>query len=411
VNRSLAPLRHRQFAILWAGAFVSNIGTWMESIGVGILVTETTGQSGWTGLVAGVAFAPSALLSPVGGALADRLPRRGLVIATTSVQTVLAATLTFLAAVGTPAPWTVTLIVLGAGCAQAIGFPAYQALLPDLVPEEDLVGAIALSSAQWNLGRVIGPALAGIVIGVGGYAWAFALNTVSFAAVIVALALVHVPLLPRRDHGSILRSIRSGLAYTRGDPGLRVVASYMCLNAFLAAPFIALVPAMAINVFDSGADGTALLTTAQGIGAVAMALSLGVLVARFGNRRVLVGVLWALPPALVAYALAPALLVCAVVIVAVGFLYLGALSSFMSIAQLRAPTEVRGRVLSVLMMILGSLYPLGAIIQGNLADSVGLRATTAGAAVLMLFVLVAGRVARPRFAHAIDAPVAAFEDR
>jgi MFS family permease len=406
--RALAPLRHRSFAILWTGAFLSNIGTWMETIGVGILVTETTNRSGWTGLVAAVAFAPSALLSPVGGALADRVPRRVLLLGTTTIQTVLAATLTFLASTGTPSPGVVTLIVLAAGCVQALGFPAYQALLPDLVPPEDLVGAVALSSAQWNLGRVLGPALAGVVIGIGGYAWAFAVNTVSFGAVIVALLLVRVPPLAHQARESILRSIRAGVAYTRRDPGLRVVVAYMALNSFLAAPFIALVPAMAIKVLGAGSDGTALLTTAQGIGAVAMALSLGVLVARFGTRRVLLLVLWGLPPALVLYALMPNLALSALAILAVGFLYLGALSSFTSIAQLRAPSEVRGRVLSLLMMILGSLYPLGAILQGAVADEIGLRATTAGAAVLMFVALVIARVLRPRFADAVDDEVAPF---
>lgn len=409
VARSLAPLRHRSFAILWTGAFVSNIGTWMESVGVGILVTETTDQSGWTGLVAAAAFAPSALLSPVGGALADRVPRRLLLIGAFVIQTALAALLTFLAAVDAAAPGLVTVIVLAAGCVQALGFPAYMALLPDLVPEEDLVGAVALSSAQWNLGRVVGPALAGVVIDVGGYEWAFAVNTLSFGGVIIALLLVHVPPLAVTAHERILRSIRTGLAYVRRDRGLRVVAGYMALNSFLAAPFIALVPAMAIKVFDSGERGTSALVTAQGIGAVTMALSLGALVARFGNRRVMLAVLWGLPPALMLYAVAPTIVISAVTITIVGFLYLGALSSFTSIGQLRAPANVRGRVMSLLMMILGTLYPLGSILQGAIADRVGLRATTIAAAGLMLVALALARVLRPRFADALDTPPAPID--
>jgi predicted MFS family arabinose efflux permease len=278
------------------------------------------------------------------------------------------------------------------------------ALLPDLVPEEDLVGAVALSSAQWNLGRVVGPALAGVVIDVGGYEWAFAVNTLSFGGVIVALMLVHVPPLAVTAHERILRSIRTGVAYVRRDRGLRVVAAYMALNSFLAAPFIALVPAMAIKVFDSGERGTSALVTAQGVGAVTMALSLGVLVARFGNRRVMLAVLWGLPPALVLYGVAPTIVISAVTITVVGFLYLGALSSFTSIGQLRAPAAVRGRVMSLLMMILGTLYPLGSILQGAVADRIGLRATTVGAAGLMLLALALARLLRPRFADALDTP-------
>jgi len=156
LSASFAPFRHRRFAMLWAGAFVSNIGTWMETVGVGILVTTDTGQAGWAGLVAAAGFVPSGILGPIGGALADRVPRRRLLLTTTAVQTLLAALLTFLAATGAATPVVVTLIVLGTGCANALGFPAYQAMMPDLVRRDELPSAVALGAAQWNLGRVIG---------------------------------------------------------------------------------------------------------------------------------------------------------------------------------------------------------------------------------------------------------------
>ena len=402
--RSLAPLRNRSFALLWAGAFTSNVGTWMETVGVGILVTTTTHQAGWTGLVAAAAFVPNAFLGPLGGALADRLPRRRVLLTTTAVQTALAGTLTLLAATDSAHPGVVALIVLGAGCAMAIGFPSYMALLPDLVPRDDLPGAVALSSAQWNLGRVIGPALAGVVIGFGGFEWAFGFNTLSFLAVIAVVLSLRLPPPAPVQEASIFASIRAGARFARADPGLRVVISYMALNSLLAAPFIALVPAVALKVFGNGDFGTALLVTAQGIGAVLMGLALGPLFARFGSRRVLVGVLGGLPIALLAYAAAPNLAAGVVTIFAVGFLYLGALSSFTTIAQLRAPAELRGRVLSLLMVLLGTLYPLGSVLQGAIADRVGLRVTTAGAAVLMAAALLLVRMLRPDLARALDEP-------
>jgi len=169
----------------------------------------------------------------------------------------------------------------------------------------------------------------------------------------------------------------------------------------LAAPFIALIPAVALDVFHEEKFGTAALVTAQGIGAVCMGLALGTLVGRFGTRRVLLGVLSTLPVALVLYALAPTLPLAALAIFAVGALYLGSLSSFTTVAQLRAPAELRGRVVSVLMMLIGALYPIGSIVQGAIADEVGLRATTTGAAVLLALLLLAARVLRPRAADAI----------
>ncbi len=398
-----APFRHRVFAAFWTGAFLSNVGTWMQSVAVGIYVTAATHNPAWTGLVAAAEFAPGALLGPVGGALADRVPRKTLFLTTTTVQTALAVLLTVLAAVGDPSPAIVTLIVFGGGCANAIGFPTYQSVLPDLVPPEDLVGAVALSSAQWNLGRVIGPVGAGIAIAAGGYAWAFGINAASFLAVIAAIAMLRLP--PPSHNGlSIRRSIAQGVSYVRRDPGLRVVMGYMFVNTFLAAPFIALIPAMSQIVLDAGKSGTSTLVTAQGIGAVTMGLLFGNLTARFGNRRMLLGVLWALPGVLGVYAVMPSLALTAVALFFVGFIYLGALSSFMSIAQIRAPAAIRGRVVSLVAVVLGTLYPLGSVIQGAVAKQIGLRETTLIAAGLMLLALGLMRLRNPRFADALELP-------
>jgi predicted MFS family arabinose efflux permease len=295
----------------------------------------------------------------------------------------------------------VTLLVLGAGCANAIGFPAFQAMLPDLVPRADVPGAVALSSAQWNLGRVIGPALAGLVISLGGYELAFLINTLSFFAVFAVIASFRLPRPSPTGGMSIVQSIREGARFVRGDPALRFVVGCMALNSLLAAPFIALIPAVALKVFDDEKLGTAALVTAQGLGAVCMGLCLAGLFSHFGARRVMLTVLGALPVALVAYALAPVLPLAVVAIFFVGFLYLGSLSSFTTIAQLRAPAALRGRVVSVLMMLIGALYPIGSVLQGALADEIGLRATTAGAAVLLGLLLLVWRLLRPRAADAL----------
>ncbi len=359
----------------------------MEAVAVGVLVTETTNQAGWTGLVAVAAFAPNAFLSPLGGALADRYHRRALLLVTMSVQCVLAVLLTLLAIGGTPSPGAVTLIVFAAGCVSALGFPAYQAILPELVPRDDLPGAVALSSAQWNLGRVIGPALAGVAIKLGGFGWAFGINAASYAAVITVLAILPLAR-QKRVLTNIRNSIVAGFRFVRDEPGIRGVVVYMCATMFLAAPFIGLIPAMAIKVFDSGAGGTAALVTAQGVGAVLTGVMFGSIQARLGSRRTLLCAVWLLSPALIAYALAPTLAMAVVAIFVVGAVYLGALSSFTTIGQLRAPDEMRGRVMSVLMMILGGLFPLGSLVQGTIGDRIGLRPTVAGAAVIYLGFLV-----------------------
>jgi MFS family permease len=403
---AIAPLRHPAYARLWTGAFVSNIGTWMETLALGVYVTKHTGQAAWTGTIAAAGFLPIAFFGPIGGALADRLPRKLLLMATTFVQTGLAALLTVLFVIGHPSAPVLTIIAFGNGICAGLGFPAFQAILPDLVPIKDLPGAIALSSAQYNLGRVVGPVLAGVVIAVGGYAWAEAVNAVSFFAVIAVLLTLALP--KPSEHArdeKLFHSIVEGFRFVRREPGLRINATAMCLNTFLAAPFIALVPAMAEKVLHTDI-GTSILIAVQGVGAVIMAFSLGWLVQRFGPRRLLVGLMAALPFALAAYAYAPDLVLSSLAIFFVGALYLGALSSFSTVAQLRAPPAIRGRVLAVNTMILGSLYPLGAVVQGKVADGIGLRATTFGAAAIMAVVLGTVRMVRPGITRALDVPVA-----
>jgi MFS family permease len=405
---SFAPFRHRDFALFWSGAFVSNIGTWMETVAFGVYVTNRTGQAVWPGIVAAATFVPVAFLGPVGGALADRMPRKAILLATTAVQMLFAGIITTLTVIGQPAPVVVALVAFGSGCAAAMGFPAYQAMIPDLVPIQDLPGAIALGSAQWNLGRVIGPLLAGVAIKLGGIPWALGFNTVSFFAVVVVLLLITLPR-PAADARAekILAAIRSGFRLVRADAGLRVVVQTMSLNTLLAAPFIALVPAMAITVFGAAKGGTSVLVTAQGIGAVAAALAIGPLGRRHSVRWIMVRSVGLVPFALILYAIAPTLPLSAVAILVVGALYLASLSTFTTIAQQRAPAEYRGRVLSVNNVVLGSLYPLGAFVQGYLADHFGLRAVTAGSAIVMLVVLAAVRILRPGYTKAVDSPFAA----
>lgn len=406
--RSLAPLRHRQFALFWSAAFVSNIGTWMESVAVGVYVTETTGKALWAGLVAAAAFVPTGLLGPVGGALADRFDRRRLLIASTTGSTVLAGTLCALFVRGDPSPAAVTLIVLLAGCAWALGFPSYQALLPNLVPREEITGAMGLSSAQWNLGRVIGPAIAGLVLTNFGVPWALAINTLSFLAPLIVIATLTLPVPEPHDGTSLLRSMQEGWRYATGEPGLRVMLVRFCGALVCIAPFIALVPAMAVKVFDAPERGTSMLITAQGVGAVAMGVAIGGLGERYGLRRVFTGCLTLVCPAVVLYASAPTLWLAALGIAVVGFLYLGIVSSAMTLAQLRTPDRLRGRVLSINNVALGLLYPIGATVQGRVADSIGLRATAAGAALLLAGVLLVARFVRSNATAVLDEPAAAI---
>jgi MFS family permease len=403
---SLRPLRQRDFALVWAAALVSNIGSWMQTVAVGVLITDLTGQAKWTGLVAAAAFLPLGLLAPVGGAMADRVNRRRWLILTTVGETAFASGLALLTATGTENPAAITVLVLAGGSMTALGLSAFQAVLPDLVPREDLLAASSLGLAQFNLGRVVGPALAGLVLAAASYTWAFAINAASFGAVILALLAVRLPPgAPNAEPGGLWRRIASGVRAARAEPGCRLAITAIAVVALLLSPFIALVPAVARNVFGNPETGTSVLITAQGVGAVAGALLLAGLADRFGRRRVLAMDLVAVPLLLTAYAMAPNLLVGTVALLAVGAAYVGVLSGLGTVVQLRAPAALRARILSLYMVALGVVYPIGAVIHGAIGDRVGMRTVTAGTALLYLVIVAVVATARPGLASRFDDPL------
>jgi MFS family permease len=399
---SLAPLRHRNYALVWWAGMVSNVGTWMETVAVGDLVARDTGEAGWTALVAAAGFLPMGLLGPVGGALADRLDRRRMLLAMTATQMAAAVVLTVLAATGNVTPVVLALVVFVAGCVAGLGFPAYSAMLPDLVPPSQLLAGVSLSQAQWNLGRVVGPALAGVAIGFGSYTAAFAVNALSFGVMLVALRALRLPARTRVvDGASLAKRIRVGAAAAWAEPGVRGAIVAVSILALTASPFIALIPAMARVRFDGDPSLTARFVTAQGVGAVAGALLLPALASRFGRFRMLGASFLLLPAALVLYGASPTTGVATAALVLVGAAYLLAFSGLGTVVQLRAPAELRARVLSIYFLALGTLYPIGAAIQGPIADQVGIGQLTMASGCALLVSATVLAVARPALVRAM----------
>jgi MFS family permease len=372
----------------------------MQTVAVGALVTADTGRATWTALVAAGAFLPIGVLSPVGGALADRLDRKRWLIIGNLVQTALAGVLAALVYAGATGPALLTAVVTGQGCVTALVLPFQSAILPDLVPRSEFLSGASLNSAQYNMGRVIGPAAAGITVAAFGYGMAFVANAVSFLAVVIALLFIHLALPAAAVAQGMWSRVRAGARAAWEEPACRAAIGMIAMVALLASPFIALVPAVALSLSagsrSSVGEATAVLTTAQGIGAVAGALAISPLAARFGRGRVLVGQLLALTVALVAYAFAPSLALAAVALTVVGAIYIGVLSGLQTVVQLRAPDEFRGRVLSFYLVALGVVYPVGALIQGPLADRIGLPVTTTMFAVGLLGAIGAIAAFRPR---------------
>ena len=374
----------------------------MQTIAVGTLVTELTGRSSSAGFVAAAGFLPIGILSPIGGALADRVDRRRFLLLTTIGEVFFAALLAVIHATGNSSELSVSLAVFGGGCVAALGFPCYQAMLPDIVGKDDLLGAVSLSAAQFNLGRVIGPALAGVVIHFGSYTWAFAVNAASFFATVLALLAMRVPPAPGTGDASLWSRIADGGRAARNEPGSWTALNMAFVLSLCASPFIALIPAIAVVLFDGDAGTTSLLVTAQGVGAVAGALALAPLAERYGRRRMLVVNMFLLPTALVLYASTPSIALATVALAVVGATYISVFSGLNVVIQLRAPAEYRGRVLSLYFVVVGVVYPVGAALQGRIADDVGLRWTTAGGAVAMATVVALVALLRPRRLRVLD---------
>lgn len=373
---------------MWIGALLSNIGTWMETVGLSYYVAHTTGKASWSAIVGAAGFLPNGVLGPIGSAMADRWSRRRLLVVGSALSAVVAAILAVWVGGGSATPLGIAALNFVAGCIGAFTFPSFQSTLPDLVEREHLVAGVGLSNAQWNLGRIIGPSFAAIAISVGGIGAALWCNAISFLAVIVAVALVKVP----HRHGDrrpIFGALADGLRFAVAHPVMRRMLVVMVLTIGIASPFIAFVSQMATNVFHGDARATSVLVTAQGIGAVAAAFTLGSVTKRFSVSTVMFGGVGLLCPALVAYGLAPFLWLAAPALTVIGLCYGYAFTSFASITQQSAPDEMRGRVLAVNFMVLGILFPVGTLIQGQIADAIGLRWTTAGSGVVLAAGLLA----------------------
>ena len=367
---------------MWAGALLSNIGTWMESVGLSYHVARTTGKASWLALVGAAAFLPNGVLGPIGSAMADRWSRRRMLIVGNALSAVVAAILAVWVGGGTATPLGIAGLSFVAGCIGAFTFPSFQSTLPDLVPREHLVAAVGLSNAQWNLGRIIGPSLAAVVISIGGIGAALWCNSISFFAVIIAVALVKVP----HRHGErrpVFGALADGVRFAMAHPVMKRMLAVMVLTIGVASPFIAFVSQMATNVLHGDARATSVLVTAQGIGAVGAAFTLGTMTKKYGVNTVMFVGVGVLSPALVAYAVAPRLWLAAAMLTVIGLSYGYAFTSFASITQQSAPDEMRGRVLAVNFMVLGVLFPVGALVQGQIADAIGLRWTTAGSGVVL----------------------------
>jgi len=242
---------------MWGGALLSNVGTWMETVALGYYVADSTGKASWLAIVAAAGFLPGAIIGPVGSAMADRLRRRRVLAVGSTASGLIAAALALWVGTGNATPAGIAVVAFIAGCVSAFTFPSFQTTLPTLVPRDQLVAAVGLSNAQWNIGRVVGPALAAIAIALGGIQAALWCNAASYLAVVVAVVRVRFQQ-PVGERRPIFGALADGFRFARNSPAMRSMLVLMVATIAIASPFIAFVPQMATTVLGGGSNAMGL---------------------------------------------------------------------------------------------------------------------------------------------------------
>ena len=363
-HRVFKAFQYRDFRLLWFGASTSSIGTWMQKLAQSWLVLSISNSPFLLGLDAFLGEIPIFLFSLVGGVVADRVERRRILLASQYVQMSCAFLLAILAGFELVRVWHIMTLSFIVGLAQAFGGPAYQALIPMLVEKEDLPNAIALNSIQFNLARVIGAVLGGVALTQLGAVWCFALNGVSFVAVIVSLYLLKVKFVPVKTMETMYTSLKQGLKFIRHQGAMEsLIALAFCMTA-LAIPMITFLPVFAKDVFRGGPSTFTLFLSVAGAGSVTGALA----VAALGNLQhkglVALSMLICLGAGIAGFALSKSLILSCVLLFLSGVSLIAVFTTISSLVQLITANEMRGRVMSVYNVAFRGGVPIGSLLTG-----------------------------------------------
>ena len=387
------PLRHSIFRWLWIANVASNLGTWLQSVGASWLMTTLSDSTTIVSLVQAATSLPMFLLALPGGALADVLDRRKILLLTQSWMLVAATGLGLLTLAGLMTPWLLLLFTFLLGIGAALNGPAWQAIIPELVPREELPAAVALGSIGFNIARAIGPALGGLLVAATGPAATFLLNAASFLGVLAVLYRWRRPgetsMLPAER---ILGAMRTGLRYVRHAP--EVQAPIIRATAFLvcAASLWAVLPVVARVELRQGAAGYGLLLAAMGVGAVSGAMVLPRLRRRLAPDGVVAASTLVFAGVLLALAWVRNFPLVCVAMLAAGGAWLSLLSTLNVAVQTVVPAWVRGRALSVYLLFFFGSFAVGSPLWGMLAERFGMAPSlTASAVCLVLSMLATAR--------------------
>jgi MFS family permease len=389
-RQTFMAMKYPNYRLWFWGQMVSLFGTWMQGTAASFLIFELTKSPAYLGYVGFANGVPTWLFMLYAGVVADRRPRRDVMIITQTAMMILAfvsAGLTFFHVIR---PWHILVLAFGFGVTNAFDAPARQALVQELVAFDDMTNAIALNSTMFNTAVAVGPAVGGVTYALFGPAWCFLINGLSFIAVIAALARMKLEPLPPKPHrNSLITDLKAGLRYTGTHPVIRTTIGLVGVVSLFGISYATLIPAWAVKIMHGGATMNGLLQALRGLGALTSALFIASL-GRFRFRgKLLTAGSFALPVSLVVFSFVRVLPLSLVVLFCAGFAQILILNLANATVQTLAPHDLRGRVMSIYTLTFFGVMPIGALLNGRMATHIGEPTTIViNASITMLFAAI-----------------------
>lgn len=388
----LGSLAHRNFRLFFIGQGISLVGTWMQNVGEGWLILTLTNSPFYVGLTAALSSIGVLLFSLYAGVIADRVDKRRVIIFMQIAFMLEAFAVAILVATHVVAVWQVLVLATILGIASAFDIPMRQSFIVEMVGKDDLMNAIALNSSLFNAARVVGPALAGFLIGAIGIAWCYFLNGVSYIAVIVGLLMMRLPPNPQpQKTTSAWTGFREVVAYLKTEQRTRVLMILTAIMSVFGFPYIAMMPVFARDVLHRGAGGYGALTSSIGIGAVIGALAVALASGRIRRRgRLMLVGGTAFGVLLMLFAASRSLALAMVLLALAGCAMIINNSISNTLLQTRAPDHLRGRIMGFYSFVFVGMAPFGAFLFGIVAEHIGVPPTlAAGGAIVAITVMIA----------------------
>lgn len=371
-KKTFAALQYPNYRLWFTGQLISLFGSWMQITAQGFLIYELTRSPGYLGLVGFVAGLPTWIFMLYGGVVADRMPRRRLLIITQTAMLALAFILAGLTFGRLVEPWHILILAFGMGTATAFDAPARHAFILEMVEPEDMTNAIALNAAMFNSATALGPAVAGVTYALFGPGWCFTINGISFIAVITALALMKLrPFIPKTQATSVIQDLKEGLSYVASHKMIRTIILTLGTVTLFGFAYATLMPAWAVKILGGDSRTNGLLLSARGIGALIGSLliaSLGRF--KFRGRLLALGTL-AFPSFVIIFAFVRWLPLSLPILVAAGMSHILIFNLCNSLVQSFSPDELRGRIMSIYSLVFFGLMPLAALWIGGAAEKFG----------------------------------------